>query len=122
VVVAWKDTRESRRALADSLPFLKAAEQVTVVEVCGKDELADARIRTADVVKYLQRHGVKATAKAVSAPPDRVSAELNIAAQAIGADLIVAGAYGHTRLGEWMFGGVTYDLLHAPERFVLLSH
>jgi nucleotide-binding universal stress UspA family protein len=122
VVVAWKDTRESRRALTDSLPFLKAAEQVTVIEVCGKGELDEARAHTADVVKHLQRHGIEAVAKVVSASPDRVSTELNIAAQAIDADLIVAGAYGHTRLGEWMFGGVTYDLLNAPERFVLLSH
>jgi nucleotide-binding universal stress UspA family protein len=122
VVVAWKDTREARRALADSLPFLKAAEQVVVLEVCDKESMADARVHTADVVQHLRRHGVKATAKAVAAPPERVATELNIEAQAIGADLIVAGAYGHTRLGEWMFGGVTYDLLNAPERFVLLSH
>lgn len=122
VVVAWKDTRESRRALADSLPFLRAAEQVVVLEVCDKDGLADARVHTSDVVRHLRRHGVEASGKAVAAPPERVSTEINIEAQAIGADLIVAGAYGHTRLGEWLFGGVTYDLLHAPERFVLLSH
>jgi len=122
VVVAWNDTRESRRALADSLPFLKRAEQVTVIEVCGKDELTDAGGRTADVARHLQRHGIKAFGKAVHAPPSRVATELNIAAQAIGADLIVAGAYGHARLGEWMFGGATFDLLREPERFVLLSH
>lgn len=122
VVVAWKDTRESRRALADSLPFLKAAEQVVVLEVCEKAAVADARVHVSDVVQHLRRHGVEAVGKAVAAPPERVSSELNIEAQAIGADLIVAGAYGHTRMGEWLFGGVTYDLLHAPERFVLLSH
>ena len=122
VVVAWKDTRESRRALADSLPFLKAAKRVVVLEVCDKDGVADARIHVSDVVQHLRRHGVEAFGKAVAAPPERVSTELNIEAQAIEADLIVAGGYGHTRMGEWLFGGVTYDLLHAPERFVLLSH
>jgi nucleotide-binding universal stress UspA family protein len=122
VVVAWKDTRESRRALSDALPFLKAAEQVVVVECCDKDSLANARVNTADVVQHLRRHGVEASAKAVATSPERVATELQIVAQEIGADLIVAGAYGHTRLGEWAFGGVTYDLLHAPERFVLLSH
>ena len=55
-------------------------------------------------------------------PGHRVAAELNAAAGEIGADLIVAGGYGHSRLGEWVFGGVTYDLLHAQERFLLLSH
>ena len=122
VVVAWKDTRESRRAVADSLPFLKAAEAVSVVEVCGKDGSAGAELNTFDVVQYLRRHGVTAHAKVVVAPPERVATELNIIAQAIDGDLIVAGAYGHTRLGEWLFGGVTRSLLHEPERFALLSH
>jgi nucleotide-binding universal stress UspA family protein len=122
VVVAWKDTRESRRALADSLPFLMAAEEVAVVECCDRDAVSEARVNTSDVVQHLRRHGVEAFGKAVATSPERVSTELNIAAQEIGADLIVAGGYGHTRLGEWAFGGVTYDLLNAPERFVLLSH
>lgn len=122
VVVAWKDTRESRRALADAMPFLKAASQVVVVECCDKDRLAEARENTADVARHLGRHGVQATAKAIATRPTHVSSALQEAAQEVGADLIVAGAYGHTRLGEWAFGGVTYDLLHFPERFVLLSH
>ena len=45
-----------------------------------------------------------------------------MAARNLGADLIVAGGYGHTRLGEWVFGGVTRDLLRTPTGFVLLSH
>lgn len=122
VVVAWKDTREARRALADSLPFLKAAEDVLILEVCEEDRFADAEIHTFAVVEHLRRHGVEARAKVLMAPQDRAVAELNIAAQEIGADLIVAGGYGHSRLGEWVFGGVTRDLLRHPERFVLLSH
>ena len=51
-----------------------------------------------------------------------ITIELDEAAQAIGADLLVAGGFGHSRLGEWFFGGVTRELLHFPERFVLLSH
>ncbi len=122
VVVAWKDTREARRALADSLPFLMAAEHVVVVECCAKDGVVDARLNTSDVVQQLRRHGVEASGKAIPCRPDQIAGELQTAAQEIGADLIVAGAYGHTRLGEWAFGGVTYDLLNAPERFILLSH
>jgi nucleotide-binding universal stress UspA family protein len=122
VVVAWKDTREARRALADALPFLKCAGEVVILEVCAADEVGDAEVHTAAVVKALVRHGIKARAKVVAAPPERVASELNIEAQAIDADLIVCGGYGHTRVGEWVFGGVTYDLLHRPERFVLFSH
>jgi nucleotide-binding universal stress UspA family protein len=122
VVVAWKDTRESRRALADALPFLSRAKTVLVTEVCTKHDAADADLRTKAVVAGLKRHDVKAHARVAVAPSERVAAELHLAAEAIGADLIVAGGYGRSRLGEWVFGGVTRDLLHAPERFVLLSH
>lgn len=122
IVIAWKDSRESRRAVADALPFLKRAEDVVVMEVCDADQPGDAQYRTSDVVEHLKRHGVKARPLVKVAVPERVSIELNSEAQAIGADLIVAGAYGHNRLQEWVLGGVTYDLLHSPERFVLLSH
>ena len=60
--------------------------------------------------------------KIIATDPDRASLEIQAQASRIGADLIVAGAYGHARLGEWMFGGATFDLLREPERFVLLSH
>lgn len=122
IVVAWKDSREARRAVADAMPFLKRADDVMVLEICHEDEKADAEARTADVARHLQRHGVKARSKAKVAPNDRASIELNVEAQGIDADLIVCGAYGHSRLQEWVLGGVTYELLHRPECFVLLSH
>jgi nucleotide-binding universal stress UspA family protein len=122
IVVAWKDTREARRAVADALPFLKDAEEVVVMEACHTDDFGDAQYRTSDVVEHLQRHGVKARPLAKIVVPERVAIELNIEAQAIDADLIVCGAYGHNRVQEWVLGGVTHDLLHYPERFVLLSH
>ena len=122
VVVAWKDTREARRAVADAMPFLRCAREVVVLEVCGESEYGDAEARTYGVVDGLQQHGVPARARCVIAPPDRAPAEIKLAAADAGADLIVAGGYGHSRLGEWIFGGVTNDLLADPERFLLLSH
>ena len=122
VVIAWKDTREARRALSDAMPFLATAEKVLIVDVCREDEMADAEIRTAAVAAHLARHDIVADVRIAVAQNHRVVAELNVAAEAIGADLIVAGGYGHSRLGEWFFGGVTDDLLNHPERFVLLSH
>jgi nucleotide-binding universal stress UspA family protein len=122
VVVAWKDTREARRAVADALPFLQLAQDVVVQEVCSKDGFAAAEVHTFSVIENLKRHGVAARAKVTIAPAERATTELNVTAQAIGADLIVAGGYGHSRMGEWVFGGVTHDLLHEPEHFVLLSH
>jgi nucleotide-binding universal stress UspA family protein len=122
VVVSWKDTRESRRALSDAMPFLVAAEEVVIVEVAAPDEVHHAEARTAAVASGLKRHRVNASTSVVAAEPALVTIELNRAAEAIGADLLVAGGYGHSRLGEWFFGGVTRELLHFPERFVLLSH
>lgn len=122
VVVAWKDAREARRALADAMPLLVAAQTVLVLEICDKDDVQAAEVRTAAVAAGLARHDVHAQTCVTVAPSDRVATEADIAAEAIGADLIVAGGYSHTRLGEWIFGGVTRDLLRHPERFVLLSH
>lgn len=122
VVVAWKDTREARRALSDALPFLQAAQEVVVAALCEKDGVEAAEFQTSDVIKSLERHGVKATAKVSVTPDPAVADELNNIAAAIGADLIVSGGYGHSRLNEWVFGGVTRNLLLNPQRFVLLSH
>jgi nucleotide-binding universal stress UspA family protein len=122
VVVAWKDTRESRRAVADSMPFLQMAEEVVVQEVCHKDAFGDAEGRTFSVVENLKRHGVPARAKVTIANPDHAAGELKRTARQLDADLIVAGGYGHSRLGEWVFGGVTRSLLQEPQGYLLLSH
>ena len=124
VVVAWKDTREARRALQDGLPFLQRAKQVVVAAVCSQDETGAVQRQVDDVIDYLSRRGVaaRATAKVSVASDAGVVGELNAAAQAIGADLIVAGAYGQSRLREWVFGGVTRTLMDEPTRYLLLSH
>jgi nucleotide-binding universal stress UspA family protein len=122
VIVAWKDTREARRALHDAMPFLKAAEKVLVVAVCEAEEAKAALEGVREVVAGLSRHGVKADPTVVQAPADLAAARLQDEAREARADLIVAGAYGHSRLGEWIFGGVTRYLLHNPQTFLLLSH
>lgn len=123
VVVAWKDAREARRALADALPLLIRARDVLVVEVCGESgEMADAEFHAREVAEGLKRHGVAARSKARMAPDDQVVEVIEGEASAIGADLIVAGCYGHSRMNEWLFGGVSRSLLRSPQRFVLTSH
>lgn len=122
VLVAWKDSREARRATADALPFLKRAEEVVVMEVCDAEGVYDAEQHTLEVARHLQGHGVTARPRVKVAEAARAGVELNIEAEAIGADLIVSGAYGHSRLQEWVLGGVTREFLRRPERFVLFSH
>jgi nucleotide-binding universal stress UspA family protein len=122
ILVAWKDTREARRALADALPFLKRAEDVVVLELCQTADTDGAEHRTREVAEFLARHGIDARAEAEPCDDRDVFEKLEDRAERLGADLVVAGAYGHTRLGEWVFGGVTRALLRQSERFVIFSH
>jgi nucleotide-binding universal stress UspA family protein len=123
VLVAWKDTRESRRAVLDAMPFLTRAKQVLIAEVCERADEEDARSRTADVAEYLGRHGVKCSTAVRECGHGQPSAALLQMAAMQDAGLIVAGGYGHARFREWVFGGVTRDLLAGATRAaVLLSH
>ncbi|MBC7669467.1 MAG: universal stress protein [Gemmatimonadaceae bacterium] len=121
ILVAWKDTREARRAVVDALPLLQKAAQVMVAEIAAEADQAAAQTHVEQVAAWLQRHGVAAAAMASLAIGDDAS-RLSQLALEHDADLIVAGAYGHTRLQEWAFGGVTRDLLARKDRCVLLSH
>lgn len=110
VLVAWKDTREARRAVTDALPFLADARQVLVANVIEEDP-AEARESAADVVRFLMKHGVQARSETLDAADTDAAEALLAAAVKIGADLLVSGGYGHSRLREWAFGGVTRTLL-----------
>lgn len=122
VIVAWKDTRESRRAVADALPFLLRADEVIVQAVCAEDAAEACEAQTQDVAEALRRRGVPARANVTAAPDASVADELLAEAAARGADLIVMGAYGHSRMAEWVFGGVTRTVLADPQVYLLLSH
>jgi nucleotide-binding universal stress UspA family protein len=120
-LVCWKDSREARRAVADALPFLKASQAVDVVELASEREIEPAQERLADVGDWLHRHGVEADCFATPLTGTE-SDHLATIAQDLKADLVVAGAFGHSRLREWAFGGVTQDLLTRSERCTLVSH
>ena len=121
ILVGWKDMRETRRAVADALPLLRKATFVTVVEIALENEKVQARRHLDQVVEWLKRHGVTAESMvAVSAGND--SKHLAEIGREQKADLMVAGAYGHNRLREWMLGGVTRDFLTRPESCSFLSH
>lgn len=108
VLVAWKDTREARRAIADALPFLAKANEV-VVATMDTDSDGSIRNSLADVAAFLGLHGVKARTELIAGQGD--GEQLLAFARSNHADLIVSGAYGHSRLREWAFGGVTRTLL-----------
>lgn len=122
VVIGWKDGRETRRTVSDALPFLLHATQVRVVEVCDEAARADAESRVNDVAASLGRHGATAAGEVVIGQDANASALLQAVCDAWEADLLVVGGYGHSRTHEWIFGGVTRDLLKGRSTPALLSH
>src|SRR5258706_1380951 len=121
VLIAWKDTAEARRAVADALPVLRKASDITIVEIV--EELADraaALSRVKDVATWLSRHGVSASEQ-VPEECGEAGAQLERIASEVGAGVVVAGAYGHSRLREWILGGGTRRLGNPSKRCSLFS-
>jgi nucleotide-binding universal stress UspA family protein len=121
IVVAWKETRECRRAVRDALPFLQRANEVLVLGI-DEGQPETAKTHLSDVAGYLRRHGIVMAGEVWRQPRGPVAAELLHFVRDNDADLIVAGGYGHSRLGEWIFGGVTHELLASSPVCSLLSH
>jgi nucleotide-binding universal stress UspA family protein len=122
IVIGWKDTREARRAVQDALPFLHEADSVAIVEIYESDEADAAQNHIDDVAHYLGRHKIKAGPKIALRHKESDAAQLIRVAQDAGADLLVTGAYGQSRLGEWIFGGMTRELLASSPICCLMSH
>ena len=122
VMIAWKDTAEARRAVSDALPLLRQSTEVTVVEIVEDEaDRAAAVSRVKDVVAWLSRHSVRASEQ-VPAPSGDAATQLEQIASDVGAGVVIAGAYGHSRLSEWILGGVTRRLISPSKRSSLLSH
>lgn len=121
VVVFWSDSRATRRAIADALPLLLKAPYVAVVMIVPEDETLAGRMHLDAVVAWLKRHSIECWSVVAKAERDDVT-QLKTIAEEQQADVIVAGAYGHSRFHEWALGGVTRDLLLHSDRCALLSH
>ncbi len=118
IVLGWKDTREARRAALDALPFFKRAQEV-IVAALGADPDQNG---AAETVAWLKGHGVAATLLAEKGAEANAADALLAVAARVNADLVVVGAFGHSRMREWAFGGVTRALLTRANIPVLLSH
>jgi len=122
VLIAWNGGRESARAIADALPLLQTAKKVNIVSFNPKDDADWGEIPGADIGLWLARHGVRVTVQqSRSAEVDVGNQILSMAAD-LGSDLIVMGAYGHSRAMEWALGGVTRTILQSMTVPVLFSH
>lgn len=123
VVLAWKPSRESTRALHDALPLLSNAtsiDVVTVEPVVGDTEHGPEP--GADIATHLARHGLRVNVVSVPSTGQTVATTLLRHAAATQAQLLVAGGYGHSRLREWALGGTTRELLQAIHLPILFSH
>lgn len=120
VLVAWKPSAEAARAVHDALPLLQQAEAVMVMRA-NPDPEEPAHNPGFDLATHLARHGVKVTVTPVLMPDTSAGEAILDQARAMRADLIVMGAYGHSRLRELVFGGATRSLLQAPPVPVLMS-
>jgi nucleotide-binding universal stress UspA family protein len=121
MMVCWDGSRTAARAIADAMPFMAKAKQVEVVMVAGKAAKAD-EAPGADLAQHLARHDLQVTLKRITAPDsDVASAILSYVADS-GADMIVMGGYGHSRLREFVLGGVTRAILESMTVPALMSH
>jgi len=123
IMIAWKDSRESARAVADALPFLKDAKKVFAVAVTpdAGDSLQDL-LADKHVAAFLRRHEVDATVRRIAAPDIQAGELLLSQAADFGADLIVMGAYSRPRITALVWGGVTQVMLSSMTVPVLMSH
>jgi nucleotide-binding universal stress UspA family protein len=122
ILVAWNATRESIRAVADALPLLARAEAVEVLVVDhDRHPSGHGQEPGADIARHLARHGAQVGVRRLSSDGKDVGRLLLSQADAFGADLLVMGAYGHSHLSEWMFGGVTRTVLYEAGLPVLMS-
>jgi nucleotide-binding universal stress UspA family protein len=122
IVVAWNGSRESTRALAEAMPFLHMANKVAVVVVTDDPPTEEQALLGADAIHHLAHHGIDATLHRVPQGDDDVGETLVEEALRQKADMIVMGGYGHSRLREWLLGGVTYNLMHDAPIPLLMAH
>ncbi len=122
VLLAWTDSRESRLAAVAAIPLLREAESVRVLELRDPEDLDGARLRTGDVATWLKRHGVRAEAEARAHDDRSAGHRLLDCAAEMKAGAIVSGAWGHARMRQWIFGGVTQTLITESPVALLLAH
>jgi nucleotide-binding universal stress UspA family protein len=120
-LVCWDGSRPATRAIADGLPFLKRAKTVEIVAVSG-ERGKGRELAGTNMARHLERHGLKIVLKRVSAADGDIASTIQTHAAQTGTDFMVMGGYGHSRLREFILGGVTRTILTSTTIPVLMSH
>jgi nucleotide-binding universal stress UspA family protein len=121
VIVAWDFSRAATRAMADAMPVLEKAKRVCVLTVI-KEKAIDTRRSGPELAKHLARHGVDVVLDEVDAEGRGIGDALEAHVEYRNADLLVMGAYGHSRLREFVLGGATRSMLTRPPSPIFMSH
>ena len=121
VLVAWDGSVTAARAIGDAMPFLERAGKVEVIIISEK-EAKSGEVPGADMGEHLARHGIKVEVRQIVAVDEDVANTILSYAADFGADFLVMGGYGHSRLREFVLGGATRGLLEAMTVPVLMSH
>jgi nucleotide-binding universal stress UspA family protein len=123
VVLAWDASREATRALAEARPFLAKCARPIVLTVDAKPKaFGHGEQPGLNIAGHLARRGVSAEVRNVDSMGRSVSDAILDEVRSVGADMLVMGAYAHSRLREMMFGGATRELLHASTVPILMAH
>jgi nucleotide-binding universal stress UspA family protein len=121
VAVAWDFSRAAARAVSDAIPLLEKAKKVRVVTVLNEKHL-DNKHSAEELSKHLSRHGIDVVLERVDAKGRRIGEVLEAYVASHASDMLVMGAYGHSRLRELVLGGATKSLLSKPPLPILFSH
>jgi len=121
ILIGWNGSREAARAVQDALPLIRRAEKVTVMSVTARGAADPLDLPGADICATLARHGVEVQAVRAAATGTEPGEMLLSQAASGGADMIVMGAYGRSRLREFILGGATRSVLQGMTVPVLLS-
>jgi nucleotide-binding universal stress UspA family protein len=121
VVVAWDFSRPAARAVADALPILEKAKRVCVVTVTNEKTI-DTKRSGVELAKHLARHGVNIVLDTADAAGRTIGDALESYLVSRNADLLVMGAFGHSRIRQFVLGGATRSMLSRPPLPIVLSH
>jgi len=121
VVVAWDFSRSAARAVADAIPVLEKAKRVRIVTVTN-EKVIDAKHSSEELAKKLARHGIDVILDRLDAAGRSIGDVLSSEVASVDADLLVMGAYGHSRFREFILGGATKSMLLKPPLPILFSH
>jgi len=121
IIICWDGSRPAARAIADSLPFLRRAQSIDIVVVTGERDKS-GEITGTNMRRHLARHGINVEIKHITGGGSGVQNAILSHAAETGADFMVLGGYGHSRLREFILGGVTRSILHSMVVPVLMSH